>query len=243
MKRFNVSKQTVLLFLVAVMGVTSVLMNQLAGFRPFYTEGAAGVWRAISFSTIAISWIPLLISDILADRFSKKIAISIPAFIFLFQGIIWAGAILAGSTSESWQNLWAGMLGNYMGLFANVFVFLTLKKIIGTKEWYTLATVAIVSTVFGQFADNLFYMAFSPFQWAGNVLEGGNLVGFGTAWRSVANWEAGGRLSVIGWDGFFLKSAFEIGIEALVYPLTLLVIRQIEKLPEYISNDGTATIQ
>lgn len=239
LKKHNVSKSSVLLILVAIMGVTSVLMNQLAGFRPFYTEGAHGIWRAVSFSTVALSWIPLLVSDILADRYNRRIAISIPAFIFLFQGIIWAIAILAGSTDESWQNLWAGMAGNYAGLFANYFVFISLKKVIGTKNWKTLAVVAVVSTIFGQFADNLFYMSLSPYQWAGNALEGGAFFGLATQWESVnllgdaGEWT--GR-AIKGWDGFLLKSAFEIGMEMLIYPVTLFVISTIKKLPDYSEN-------
>lgn len=233
MKKIFTSKADVLLVLVAMMGVASVLMNVFAGFRPFYTTGSHGVWRAVSFSTIAVSWIPFLVGNILADRYSKKVAFGIPAFIFAIQALVWIVAILLGSTDEGWQNLWAGIAGNYAGLVVNLFVFLSLKKLIGTDTWLTFATVAVVSTVFGQLADNTFYMSLSPFQWAGNVLEGGRFIGFGSSWKSIADWNNNGRLSVIGWDGLFLKSAFEIGVEVVIYPLAFILTKFIKSLPDY----------
>lgn len=236
MKKLFKTKNDVLLVLVAAMGVVSVLMNTFAGLRPFYTEGAHGVWRAVSFSTLVVSWFPLLIGDILADRYSKKVAFGIPAFIFALQALIFALAIPAGYTGEGWQNLWAGIAGNYAGLIANLFVFLTLKKLIGTDKWHTLMIVAIVSTVFGQLFDNTLYMMLSPFQWAGNVLEGGNFIGFATQWETVnklgVNEEWTGKVATLGWDSMFLKSAFEIGVEMLVYPLTLVLIKGIKTLQD-----------
>lgn len=251
MKKIFTSKADVLLVLVATMGVASVLMNVFAGFRPFYTEGSHGVWRAVSFSTIAVSWIPFLVGDILADRYSKKVAFGIPAFIFAIQALVWAVAILVGGTGESsklvddlgpaaegWQNLWAGIAGNYAGLAVNLFVFLGLKKLIGTDNWLTFATVAIVSTVFGQLADNTFYMALSPYQWAGD-----NFIGFAVRWNTLNEgyvngvWNGNIRyidgVKQLGWDSMFLKSAFEIGVEAVVYPLTFLLTRFIKSLPDY----------
>lgn len=251
MKKIFTSKADVLMVLVATMGVASVLMNVFAGFRPFYTEGSHGVWRAVSFSTIAVSWIPFLVGDILADRYSKKVAFGIPAFIFAIQALVWIVAILLdagnpqhmGKAAEGWQNLWAGIAGNYAGLAVNLFVFLGLKKLIGTDNWLTFATVAIASTVFGQLADNTFYMALSPFQWASDVLEGGRFINFAVRWETLnVGWENGvwngDILKVngerqLGWDSMFLKSAFEIGVEAVVYPLTFLLTRFIKSLPDY----------
>lgn len=238
MKKIKIrfTKQSVLLILVAMMGVVAVLMNTFAGLRPFYNEGSNAVWRAVSFSTIAISWLPLLIGDILADKYDKKIAIGIPAFIFALQAIIFGVSIAAGYKDEGWQNLWAGVVGNYSGLIANYLVFIGLKKLIGTDEWYKFLGVAIVSTVFGQLADNLFYMILSPFQWAGNVFEGGSFIGFAKGWKSINIPGVDGAWTgkaIAGWDSLFLKSAFEIGAEVLVFPITLFITKAIDKLPEY----------
>lgn len=241
-KKHKITKGGVLAVLAATLGVASVLMNVFAGFRPLYTAGTHGVWRAVSFSTIAVSWIPFLVGNILADRYSKRVAFGIPAFIFALQALVWVVAILLGSTDEGWQNLWAGIAGNYAGLTVNLLVFLGLKKIIGTDNMFTFAVVAIVSTVFGQLADNTFYMALSPFQWAGNVFEGGNFIGFAVRWDTLnvgyvdGVWN-GNILKIdgvrqLGWDSLFLKSAFEIGVEASVYPLTFVLTSVIAQLPD-----------
>lgn len=238
----KLSKRSVLVVLAVTMGTVSVLMNVFAGLRPFYNEGSAGWLRAISFSTLVVSWFPFLVGNILADRYEKKYAIGIPALAFALQALIYTLAIPAGYKDEGWQNLFAGMIGNYSGLLLNIFTFLALKKILGTDRWWSLALVAGVSTLVGQFGDNLMYMMFSPFQWAGNIFEGGKLIGVATQWQSVnlvgANGEWTGRLAILGWDSLVAKTFTETLVEVLTYPIMIFLIRKIEVMPEYYDLEG-----
>lgn len=218
----SISRNSVLIILVAVASVVGVFMNLFTSLR---WQGAPG----LTFGNIFFTWIPMLIADILIEVYGKRKGFVVPAFIYLLQGLFFLLAVILVTTHPEWLifrtdrasgveifpiafgdtfQVWSGsILANYAGFFTNsVIMYLLKKHMPRSTSWYSLMFRAIVSTFFGQFVDNAVFMSVGLGMWD---------------WKSIG-----------------LRQLVEVGMEVVFFPITWLTIKKISALPEFITNDG-----
>lgn len=220
----KLSKTSVLIMLSIVLGIVGVFMN-------FFTHLRWQSFPYATFGNVFISWMPMLVMDIMIEVFGKKKGIVIPAFVFLIQGILfllailivqWEPSFILFRTTEGGEKIFAiifsdsfriwfgGVVANYSGLLVNGFIMYFMKK--NSRDdstWYSFLFRAIMSSVAGQFVDNVVF----------------TLVGLGFDGDWIAFWKSIG-----------FKQLVEVGMEVIFFPITLLLVKKIDKLPDYITS-------
>lgn len=212
----ELDKHKVLILLTAVLSVVVVFMNLFTSLR---WQGAPG----LTFGNVFFTWVPMLVCDILIECYGKKKGIAIPAFVYLLQGLFFGLAALLVATHPDFL------------------------------IWRTTAQGAeIFSTTFG----DTFRV------WGGSVLANyaGFLVNNITMYAMKKNMPASDKwyslairailssmlgqfvdnaifmyvgLGMWDWMSIGLRQLAEVGMEVVFLPITILLVKKINKLPDY----------
>lgn len=222
MKRLNVSQTTVLILLVAVMSVVGVFMNLFTSLRWL---GAPG----LTFGNVFFTWIPMLVADILIEVYGKRKGFAIPAFIYLLQGLFFLVAVLLVSwhpdfliwrTTSDGAEIFPIVFGDtfriwFGSVFANYAGFMTNSIIMYLLKKHMPQSGTSAALLFRAVASSFF----------GQFVDNALFMSVG-----LGMWD---------WTSLGFRQLTEVGMEIVFFPLTLLLVRKIPTLPEFISHDGT----
>lgn len=211
------TKESLLIILVAVLSVVGVFMNLFTSLR---WVGAP----ALTFGNVFFTWIPMLIVDVLIEAYGRKKGIAIPALVYLLQGLFFLIAValvaihpdflifrtVRGTDpaveifpvifSDTFRIWFGSLLANYAGFLVNGISFILLRKYLPNRgTWLGLGIAAIVSSFLGQAVDNTIFMTVGL-----NMFD---IVSLG--WRQLA----------------------EVGMEVVVFPVTLWLVNYAKRLP------------
>lgn len=212
------TRQSLLIILVAVLSVVGVFMNLFTSIR---WVGAPG----LTFGNVFFTWIPMLISDVLIESYGRRKGILVPAFVYLLQGLFFLLAVILVAShpdflifrtirgvepaieifpvmfSDTFQVWFGSVLANYSGFLVNIVSFYLLKKYLPNSDtWYSLLFRAIVSSMLGQFVDNSIFM-----------------------YVGLNMWD---------WTSLGLRQLTEVGMEVVFFPVTLALVKYAKSLPE-----------
>ena len=228
LKNLFKTKKGVLVLITIFYAMVMPYLTILTLKYPSFTNG----W--IDFGTLCLSFIPMLFGDILAECFGWKKSVVIASVVYAVQLVftmvlhlttlnglcIGFGDIEPLATEgynllfgAQWRILLASAIGYYTGIFMNSFIMGVMKarkEDNDNTKWFFLR--CILSTIIGQLLDNglFFIIALAP-------------VGIDST--SELPWEL--LLANIG-----IATALEVGYEILLFPLTKLITKSVNKLEE-----------
>ncbi len=186
---------------------------------------------AISFGTIFISFLPMMVGDILTECFGWKKGFIISSIAYticlIFTLIMWGSTIIPGQVfpgegdftffatdayntlfAGSWILILASAIAYYIGIFFNCYIMGKLKdraQVTGDNNWKLFGRF-ISSTVIGQTLDNAIFflipMAFSMWN-------------FTYVWQQVT-----------------AAVVIEVVYEIILFTLTASIVKKITKIPE-----------
>jgi uncharacterized PurR-regulated membrane protein YhhQ (DUF165 family) len=187
----------------------------------------------ISYGTLLISFIPMLVGDVLTECYGwkKSFIISSLAYIvsFFFVLVLWGttllpGIVFGGFATDAYNTIFAqqpllliaSAIAYYAGIFFNCYIMGAMQKRAqekGTDGTFAFFARCMVSTIIGQFLDNaLFFMIgympnmLDPEQqeWAINYV-----------WQQVV-------------AAFVLEGIYEL----ILFPVTKYCVKKVNDLPE-----------
>lgn len=227
---FYKSKHGMLVMLIIIYSMT---MPLLTIFSTVYPKWAGGYFN---WGDLLLSFIPMLIGDILVECYGWKKGLTITSIIYAVQ-LIFIGLVqitvaapmdpyltstvvsegYAAILGTNWRITIAGAVGYYFGIIANTYIMGTLKKKYKDHDTtFKFFTRCIVSTVAGQFLDNFLFMfiAFAPFGLTAVELP---------------------------WQVLIVNAAcitlLEIAYETVLFPVTKVLTKKINSLPLYYGNE------
>lgn len=221
MKKLNVSQTTVLIILVAVMAVVGVFMNLFTSLR---WVGAPG----LTFGNVFFTWMPMLIADILIEVYGKRKGFAIPAFIYLLQGLFflvavvlvaWHPTFLIWRTTSSGAEIFPIVFGDtfriwFGSVFANYAGFMTNSIIMYLLKKHMPQSGTTYALLFRAILSSFF----------GQFVDNALFMSVG-----LGMWD---------WTSLGFRQLTEVGMEVIFFPVTLLLVRVIPRLPEYVTKDG-----
>lgn len=235
LKELFTTKKGLLVFLSIATALVTAYLNLIT------LKGTPGFWifdTGISYGTLLVSFIPMLIGDLLAEVYGWKKSFIISSVSYtvalMFVLILWGTTGLPGLVfgaegfpvdaynaifGQQWSILLGSAIAYYVGIFFNAFVMGKMQeraiKLGNDNKWRFFAR-CILSTVIGQLLDNglFFLIAYMP-----NVIDPEG-TGWGTAgivWNYI-------------WQQILAAWVIEIGYEIILFPLTKLLTKKAGKL-------------
>ena len=237
LKEMFTTKKGLLVFLAVATALVTAYLNLIT------LKGTPAFWifdTGISYGTVLVSFIPMLIGDLLAEVYGWKKSFIISsvsytvALIFVF--ILWGTTAMPGLVfgqdgftvdayntifGQQWSILIGSAIAYYAGVFFNAFIMGKMQKKAldsGKDNNVKFFARCIISTVVGQLIDNalFFLIAYMP-----NAIDPEG-TGWGTAeivWSYI-------------WQQIIAAWVIEVGTEMLIFPLTRLITKKAAKLPE-----------
>lgn len=237
LKELFTTKKGMLVFLSITTALVTAYLNLIT------LKGTPGFWifdTGISYGTLLISFVPMLIGDLLAEVYGWKKSFIISSVSYtvalLFVLVLWGTTGLPGLVfgqegfpvdaynmifGQQWSILIGSALAYYAGIFFNAFVMGKMQKRAvesGRDTKLKFFARCILSTVIGQLIDNglFFLIAYMP-----NAIDP-----VGTGWGSTqVVW------SYI-WQQILAAWVIEVGTEILIFPLTSLCVRKVKALED-----------
>ena len=231
LKRHHVGKAQVLTAILILYGMVFIPMSLLTIKFPTFLGGYADC------ASICLSFVPMLIGDVLVECYGYKKAIKIGALAYIFQ--LFISAIIAITVAlpgvdeyvnecyavvlgTNWRYVVFGMIAYYVGMVTNNGVMGLLGnrwKKGNTDNGFKLFVRAIGSTILGQLLDNFVFafFAFAPWGWTEVELPYDQIFAY---------------IGVV--------TAFEVGLECVLYPLTKFNVGVINALPQTYDGRGNA---
>ena len=205
-------------------------------------KGTPGFWifdTGISYGTLLVSFIPMLVGDLLAEVYGWKKSFIISSLSYtvalVFVLILWGTTGLPGLVfgtdgfpvdayntifGQQWSILIGSALAYYAGVFFNAFIMGQMQKRALEKGDTKVKFFArcIISTLVGQFIDNalFFLIAYMP-----NMIDPEG-TGWGTAdivWSYV-------------WQQIVAAEIIEVVYEIVIFPLTMFCTKKLNGLRE-----------
>lgn len=223
--------------------VLSIITALITAYLNIITlKGTPGFWifdTGISYGTLLVSFIPMLIGDLLAEVYGWKKSFIISSLSYtvalIFVLILWGTTGLPGLVfgtdgfpvdayntifGQQWSILIGSALAYYVGIFFNAFIMGQMQKraqATGDTRWKFFAR-CILSTLVGQFLDNalFFLIAYMP-----NVVDPEG-TGWGTAeivWSYI-------------WQQILAAEIIEVVYEIIIFPLTKFLTKKVNNLKE-----------
>jgi len=229
LRKFHIGKAQVLTAILVLYGMVFIPMSLLTVKFPTFLGGYGDC------ASLFLSFVPMLIGDILVECYGYRKSIKIGAIAYIFQlaisGIIAITVALPGIDGfvdecyavvlgTNWRYVLFGMLAYYIGLFTNNGIMGLLGKKwkqSNTDNGFKLFVRAIGSTLIGQILDNFVFafFAFAPWGWTPVELD----------YASI--------FSYIG-----VVTALEVALECVLYPLTRFNVHVINALPQTYDSKG-----
>ena len=236
LKQLFTTRKGMLVFLSIATALVTAYLNLIT------LKGTPGFWifdTGISYGTLLVSFIPMLIGDLLAEVWGWKKSFIISSLSYtvalIFVLILWGTTGLPGLVfgtdgfpvdayntifGQQWSILIGSAVAYYAGVFFNAFIMGKMqKKAQETGDTgFKLFTRCILSTVVGQLLDNalFFLIAYMP-----NVIDP-----VGTGWgTSEIVW------SYI-WQQIICAFVIEVGYEMILFPVTRILTKKVALLPE-----------
>jgi len=236
-KNLFTTKRGVLLLLSVTTALVTAYLNLIT------LKGTPGFWifnTGISYGTLLVSFIPMLVGDLLAEVYGWKKSFIISSlsytialiFVFILWGITGLPGLVFGQEGftvdayntifgQQWSILIGSAVAYYVGVFVNAVIMGEMKKKViakGDDNGWKLMLRCILSTVAGQFLDNalFFLIAYSP-----NVIDPA-----GTGWGEAKKvWE-------YIWQQILAAEVIEVSYELILFPLTKFLTKKVSSLPE-----------
>lgn len=235
LKELFTTKKGMLVFLAIVTALVTAYLNLIT------LKGTPGFWifdTGISYGTLLVSFVPMLISDLLAEVYGWKKSFIISSVSYtvalFFVLVLWGTTGLPGLVfgqdgfpveayntifGQQWSILIGSALAYYAGIFFNAFVMGKMQEKVRKEDNDTKLKFfarCILSTVIGQLIDNglFFLIAYMP-----NAIDPVG-TGWGTAeivWSYI-------------WQQILAAWVIEVGIETAIFPLTHFLVKKVEKL-------------
>jgi len=228
MKKRTLNKQTILILLLVLY---SMALPYLTIFTLKYPNFLNGY---LDFGTLLLSFLPMLIGDLLTECFGAKKAIAFSSIIYAFQlffilalnGICHIPGLCLGFGdiaeditfgfdiifSAQWRITIASAVAYYCGIISNSLIMSYMKKRTKNDNTFWFFARCILSTILGQLLDNgiFFVLAMAP-------------VGLDAT-------------SELPWNllltNIFMATGIEVVYEIILFPLTKFLTRKIDALPE-----------
>lgn len=235
LKELFTTKKGMLVFLAITTALVTAYLNLIT------LKGTPGFWifdTGISYGTILVSFIPMLIGDLLAEVYGWKKSFIISSVSYtvalLFVFILWGTTGLPGLVfgqegfpvdaynaifGQQWSILIGSALAYYAGIFFNAFIMGKMQKKAkesNSDNSFKFFLRCIVSTIVGQLLDNalFFLIAYIP-----NLRDP-----VGTGWgTSEIVW------SYI-WQQILAAWVIEVGYEIILFPFTKFLTKKVEGL-------------
>lgn len=237
LKELFTTKKGMLVFLAITTALVTAYLNLIT------LKGTPGFWifdTGISYGTLLISFVPMLIGDLLAEVYGWKKSFIISSVSYtvalIFVLILWGTTGLPGLVfgadgfpvdayntifGQQWSILIGSALAYYAGVFFNAFIMGKMQKKAqesGKDNNWKFFARCIFSTVIGQLIDNglFFLIAYMP-----NAIDPEG-TGWGTAeivWSYI-------------WQQILAAWVIEVGTEMLVFPLTHFLVKKVQKLED-----------
>ena len=246
LKELFTTKKGLLVFLAITTALVTAYLNLIT------LKGTPGFWiftTGISYGTLLVSFVPMLVGDLLAEVYGWKKSFIISSVSYtvalFFVLVLWGttkmpGLVFGQADSEFFKPVEAysiifgqqpsiligSAVAYYVGIFFNAFIMGKMQekaKLAGNDNGFKFFARCILSTVVGQLIDNgLFFMI--AYGWA---LGNPTLMGF----PPVAE---GGRQILWDyiWQQILAAWVIEVGTEMIIFPLTQLATKAALKLPE-----------
>lgn len=235
LKELFTTKKGLLVFLSIVTALVTAYLNLIT------LKGTPGFWifnTGISYGTLLMSFVPMLIGDLLCECYGWKKSFIISSVSYtvalFFVLVLWGTTAMPGLVfgqegfpvdayntifGQQWSILIGSALAYYAGIFFNAFVMGKMQQKAvesGTDNNWKFFARCILSTVVGQLIDNglFFLIAYMP-----NVIDPEG-TGWGTStivWNYI-------------WQQILAAWVIEVGTEILVFPLTHLLVKKAQKL-------------
>lgn len=237
LKELFTTKKGMLVFLAIVTALVTAYLNLIT------LKGTPGFWifdTGISYGTLLVSFIPMLIGDLLAEVYGWKKSFIISSVSYtvalIFVLILWGTTGLPGLVfgqegfpvdayntifGQQWSILIGSAVAYYAGIFFNAFIMGKMQQKAleaGNDNNWKFFARCIFSTVVGQLADNalFFLIAYMP-----NAIDPEG-TGWGTAeivWSYI-------------WQQILAAWIIEVGTEMVIFPLTKLLTKKVSLLGE-----------
>lgn len=223
MKEIFKTKKGVLTLILIAMSMVMIPMNLLTLIgQPFRIFG--NQW--LDYGSICLSFIPMLLGDLLAECYGAKKAVIYSSIIYAAQlvmtGVLWLFTLSSGANdfpsfieifTQQPQIFIAGVLAYYVGIASNALIMGVGKKVAGDKDNSAkLFARCILSTVVGQLLDNAIFFLIARAPGCGTFIECFDWI----EWTTM----------------MFTVTAIEIGYEVILFPLTKTLTKRISRLEE-----------
>ena len=237
LKELFTTKKGMLVLLSVATALVTAYLNLIT------LKGTPGFWifdTGISYGTLLVSFIPMLIGDLLAEVYGWKKSFIISSLSYtlalVFVLILWGTTGLPGLVfgtdgfpvdayntifGQQWSILLGSAIAYYAGVFFNAFIMGKMQKKAqenGNDSNWKFFARCIFSTIVGQLIDNalFFLIAYMP-----NVIDP-----VGTGWgTSKIVW-------AYIWQQIAAAWVIEITYEIILFPLTKVLTNKVNKLPE-----------
>ena len=235
LKELFTTKKGMLVFLAIVTSLVTAYLNLIT------LKGTPGFWifnTGISYGTLLVSFVPMLVGDLLAEVYGWKKSFIISsvsytiALFFVF--VLWGTTKLPGLVfgqegftvdayntifGQQWSILAGSAIAYYAGIFFNAFIMGSMKQkatLLGNDNKFKFFARCIFSTIIGQLIDNalFFLIAYMP-----NVVDP-----VGTGW---------GDASIVWsyiWQQILAALVIEVVFEIILFPITGLLVKKVHKL-------------
>lgn len=211
----ELDKHKVLIALTAVLSVVVVFMNLFTSLR---WQGAPG----LTFGNVFFTWVPMLICDILIECYGKKKGIAIPAFVYLLQGLFFGLAaslvathpdFLIWKTTMTGTEIFSTTFGDTFRIWSGSVIANYAGFIVNSITMYLMKKYMPKSEKWYSLLARAILSSMLG-QFVDNALF--MYVGLGM-------WD---------WVSIGLRQLTEVGMEVVFFPITLLLVRKINKLSE-----------
>lgn len=232
LKELFTTKKGLLVFLAIVTALVTAYLNLIT------LKGTPGFWifnTGISYGTLLVSFIPMLIGDLLAEVYGWKKSFIISSISYtialLFVLILWGTTGLPGLVfgqegfpveayntifGQQWSILIGSAIAYYAGVFFNAFIMGKMQQkaiTSGNDNGFKFFARCIFSTVIGQLLDNalFFLIAYTP-----NIIDPE-----GTGWGTIEIvWSYIWQQIVAAW-------IIEVGYEVILFPVTKILTKKV----------------
>lgn len=223
----TMNKYKMLIALTAILSVVAVFMNLFTSLR---WQGAPG----LTFGNVFFTWIPMLIADILIECYGKKKGIAIPAFIYLLQGLFFGLATLLVHLHPNFL-IWRTVAGTSIEIFPVIFGD-------SLRIWFG----SVLANYSGFLVNSLtmYYMKkHMPHsdKWYSLMTRAVLSTMLGQFVDNSIFMYVG--LNMWDWLSIGLRQLTEVGMEVIFFPITLLLVRWINRMPSGEAETPIATTQ
>ena len=256
LKGLFTTRKGLLVFLAIATALVTAYLNLIT------LKGTPAFWifdTGISYGTLLVSFIPMLIGDLLAEVYGWKKSFIISSVSYtlalIFVLILWGTTKMPGLVfgqdgfpvdaysaifGQQPSILIGSAVAYYVGIFFNAFIMGKMQKKAqesGNDNSLKFFARCILSTVVGQFLDNALFFLIA-YGWA---LGDPTLMGFPAVTEEVFADDGVTVVDVLHgreilwnyiWQQILAAFVVEVGYEIILFPVTKILTRTVERLPE-----------